>query len=487
MSTPGLIVEIEDDAIDSADIWRLQQLLSPKTLERKGIPVEYSPLGTLATVDVDLAPVLKMVATVIAGRTGFDVSHVERLHLRDCTAGQGHRLRRGDHPHEGRWLVATAALYLDACEGGRTLFPAVGEAVEPRPGRLAMWLNLDADGKPATSAIHEMEAVRRGRRRAIFWYAYCSATETATAVRDAPEGSLLRRLGHVEPAHWPRPRTLHLVVEPELPPEIPRLLTEAADGRRLAVRIWHGDDLVNTPVPPGDLLYCPATSEAARRVERRLWQPGVISFHQQAHGPFSEVSDQLTLFATVGLPVPRTEVLSRPDSARLRTVVERLGGLPVVVKMAGGEGGQGVMRLDTFASLQSVLEGLYARGGTPELQAYVADAVHWRLVVVGDQVVAAYRNVQREDDFRTYASDDPADYRLPPPPGAKTVAIGAARMLQVGLAGVDVLAHPSGRLYLLEANFPCYFPQAQLRGGIDVAGAMLDWLLVQAAGREASA
>ncbi|MEZ4464073.1 MAG: hypothetical protein R3F43_06020 [bacterium] len=33
----------------------------------------------------------------------------------------------------------------------------------------------------------------------------------------------------------------------------------------------------------------------------------------------------------------------------------------------------------------------------------------------------------------------------------------------------------------------CYFPQAQLRGGIDVAGAMLDWLLVQAAGREASA
>ncbi|MEZ4464071.1 MAG: hypothetical protein R3F43_06010 [bacterium] len=45
-------------------------------------------------MDVDLAPVLKTVATVIAGRTGFDVSHVERLHLRDRTAGQGHRLRR---------------------------------------------------------------------------------------------------------------------------------------------------------------------------------------------------------------------------------------------------------------------------------------------------------------------------------------------------------------------------------------------------------
>ena len=39
-----------------------------------------------------------------------------------------------------------------------------------------------------------------------------------------------------------------------------------------------------------------------------------------------------------------------------------------------------------------------------------------------------------------------------------------------------MLGHPSGRLYVLEVNMPCYFPQAQLRGGIDIAGAMIDHL-----------
>ena len=146
MSSPTLIFEVEDDAIDGADIWRLQQLLSPKTLERKGIPVDYSHLGTLAAVDVELAPVLGKVASLIARRTGFDVSRVRRLHIRDCGPGQGHRLQRNDHPHEGRWLVATVALYLDACDGGRTLFPVADEAIEPQPGRLALWLNAQVQG-----------------------------------------------------------------------------------------------------------------------------------------------------------------------------------------------------------------------------------------------------------------------------------------------------------------------------------------------------
>ena len=41
-------------------------------------------------------------------------------------------------------------------------------------------------------------------------------------------------------------------------------------------------------------------------------------------------------------------------------------------------------------------------------------------------------------------------------------------------------AQPRRRLYLLEANFPCYYAQAQLKGGVDVAGAMVDYLLSQA-------
>ena len=45
---------------------------------------------------------------------------------------------------------------------------------------------------------------------------------------------------------------------------------------------------------------------------------------------------------------------------------------------------------------------------------------------------------------------------------------------------MDILEDARGRLFLLEANFPCYYPQAQLVAGTDIAGMMLDHLLKKA-------
>ena len=233
-------------------------------------------------------------------------------------------------------------------------------------------------------------------------------------------------------------------------------------------------------MPDGDLLFCPAVAPSANALERRLWRPGVISFHSQPRGPYAEIVEPMGLFATLGLPVPRGEMLRQVDARHVADAVERLGGLPIVLKLGGGEGGAGVMRLDSLTSLQSVLEAFAMRREWPLLQAHVPQAMHWRLAVVGDRVVAAYRNPLGADGFRSGVSADPADYTAPPPDGAAELAIAAAQALQVGFAGVDVLAHPSGRLYLIEANFPCYYPMAQRIAGIDIAGAMLDWLLARA-------
>lgn len=470
---------IEDAFATPAEVRRLARLCFPKSLQSRGVVVERGPTGTRAEVPVEGGLLTAVVARLL-GRLGLPEAPVATLRLRDCGVGQGHPPHHDDYVGEGRWLVATAVLYLDACVGGRTRFPRAGWVIEPQPGRAAFWLNLDAEGQVVPSALHDMEPVAQGRRRAVFVFAYASPEEVAAAVRAHPEG-LLARLGAVDAARWPRPRTLHLVVTPSLPSESVALLHQAARVRRLAVTTHNpAHEPAARPVPAGDLLFCPATSGEAARLQRQLWQPGVVTFYRQARGPFAEVIDQLTLFVTLGLPVPRSERLPWVEPEAVALAIERLGGLPVVLKLGGGEGGAGVMRLDTFTSLLSVLEGMQLRGIEPLLQAHVPDAMHWRLVVVGDRVVAAYQNPLRADGFRSHASTVPADYLLPPPAGAEAVAVAAAQALQVGLAGVDVLAHPSGRLYLLEANFPCYFPQAQVVGGMDVAGPMVDWLLGQA-------
>jgi len=155
--------------------------------------------------------------------------------------------------------------------------------------------------------------------------------------------------------------------------------------------------------------------------------------------------------------------------------VDALGGFPLVVKSGGGEGGVGTLIADSMPALRSLLDLLLAQGQHPTLLAFVPDAVHLRLVVVGDEVVTAYRNPTRPGDFRSEPSDDPADYEIELDPSHAEIAVAASHVVGYAFAGVDLLLHPSGRAYLLEANFPCYFPQAEMFGA-DVAGAMLDYL-----------
>jgi glutathione synthase/RimK-type ligase-like ATP-grasp enzyme len=181
-----------------------------------------------------------------------------------------------------------------------------------------------------------------------------------------------------------------------------------------------------------------------------------------------------------GVPVPRTIFCATADRAVLRGYVERLGGFPVVVKFLGRSRGIGVLRADSHAALFSLLDFALDQGASPLLCSYIAGAVHWRVVVIGGRAVAAYRNQNEEDDFRTYASDDVHDYTAQVAPRLGRIAVRATQALGLEMGGVDVLEDPAGRRYVLEVNFPCFFAQAQLVAGVDVAGMMVDYLLAKA-------
>lgn len=280
----------------------------------------------------------------------------------------------------------------------------------------------------------------------------------------------------------------HLVVD-RTPPPVRKLLAAACAARGVPFQevLATGLDPTSPPLQPGSMLFCPAGSVAAGLAERQLFQPGVATLHaDELRGPFQGVVDPGPLFVRMGLPMPRAVRPNRSDREALARWVEHVGGFPVVLKVDGGEGGVGVMRFAELATLHPVVEALHARGLPLRLIAYVPDAMHWRLIVVGDRVVAAYRNPVREGDFRSAPSTDPADHGLVASDALQRIALGAAQVLAAELAGVDVLVHPSGRAYLLEANFPCYFPTAQeLPGTPDVAGALVDWLVAKAARLEA--
>jgi hypothetical protein len=231
----------------------------------------------------------------------------------------------------------------------------------------------------------------------------------------------------------------------------------------------------------GDLLYRPAVSLLAQRVEQFLYAPGVATFYAADDGIYFGALNPTLTFQRAGLPVPRTIPALSADKEALADFAGRLGGFPLVFKVPGYSLGTGVGRVDSLPSLYSFVDLTLALGKTPVLMAYVPEAVHWRLVVVGDRVAASYRNLLPPDDIRSNASSDPADYAAAPPPGMEEIAVRSTHALHLEFGGVDIVEHPpSGRMYILENNFPCYFAQAQDVAGVDVSGAMVDHLLRKA-------
>lgn len=231
---------------------------------------------------------------------------------------------------------------------------------------------------------------------------------------------------------------------------------------------------------PGDLLFRPAVSWISQRVERFLFSPGTATFYPGDEEIYFNAAEPTLVHERAGLPVPRSIPCHTTDRDALRGFVERLGGLPVIVKVPGMSRGVGVMVARDLGSLFALVDYLASQSVAPQLMAFVDDAVHWRVVVVGESAVAAYRNTVETDDFRTYASVQSDDYLSAVPDALAEVAVASVKAVRREFGGVDLLEHPSGRIYLLEANFPCYFAQAQLVAGIDVAGQMVEFLAAKA-------
>ncbi|GMV44467.1 MAG: hypothetical protein AMXMBFR64_61830 [Myxococcales bacterium] len=396
-----------------------------------------------------------------------------------ATAGDSHPLHLDEYELDGAVLSVTALIYLTECEGGPTRFPRAEPAlhVPPRPGRVIVWLDLTEDGAPDQASLHGVGPVTGGTRVTLNWFVYATPEELVAA--SGQPGTLLESF-RPSPA-LAATRILTCVIDEGTPDTTRASLRRgcASRGVRYVEVRGSGLDPGVPPLEPGSLLYRPATTWASMRAERQLWQPGVATFYRSPAGPFVIHTEQWLALARAGLSTPASLRLGRTDDAFLRDAVEALGGLPVIVRVDSGEGGVGVLRADTFQALRSLSQLLVSQGHAARLAAWVPDAMHWRVVVVGERAVTAYRNPVRRDDFRSEPSDSPDDYGLAPPPDMEELAVRASHVAGSAFAGVDILEHPSGRLYVLEANSPCYFPQAEDHGKADVAGAMVDWLLRQ--------
>ncbi|NLC61532.1 MAG: 30S ribosomal protein S6--L-glutamate ligase [Gammaproteobacteria bacterium] len=188
------------------------------------------------------------------------------------------------------------------------------------------------------------------------------------------------------------------------------------------------------------------------------------------------------LLAAEGIDMPATVLGDNPDDTA--DLLSMLGAPPHVIKLNEGAQGAGVMLTEKLSSSRSVVEALRGLYATFLVQEFVAEAKgsDLRCLVVGDRVVAAMRRQAPEGDFRANLHRGGSAEAARPSPRERALAVRAARVLGLGVAGVDLVHSDRGPL-VLEVNASPGLEGVESVSDVDVAGAIVDFVRAKAGKR----
>lgn len=185
----------------------------------------------------------------------------------------------------------------------------------------------------------------------------------------------------------------------------------------------------------------------------------------------------LQLLAKYGVGIPKT-VVSR-NSADIDDLLDKLGGTPVIIKLARGTHGNGVVLAETKKAAKSVLQAFYLTnedGTNIMVQEYIQESAGTdiRAVVVGGRVVASMQRQSLDDDFRSNLHKGGSGTKIKLTDEERKMCIKAAKAMGLAVAGVDFMRSERGPL-ILEVNASPGFGIEKVTGR-DVAGRIIEYV-----------
>jgi ribosomal protein S6--L-glutamate ligase len=160
------------------------------------------------------------------------------------------------------------------------------------------------------------------------------------------------------------------------------------------------------------------------------------------------------LLARAGIDIPKT-IFSRGVS-EIEAIIEELGGPPIIIKLASGTHGRGVVLAETRKAARSVLQGFYVMdedGTNILLQEYIEESAGTdiRAFVVGSEIVASMKRQSLDDDFRSNLHQGGQGTAVKLTDVERRVVIKAAKAMGLSICGVDLMRSKRGPL-VLEVN-----------------------------------
>ncbi len=183
----------------------------------------------------------------------------------------------------------------------------------------------------------------------------------------------------------------------------------------------------------------------------------------------------LQLLARHNLPVPRTAFA--PDPAYLARALRAVGGPPVVIKLPRSTQGKGVMLAGSAEEAQFIADAMWVLQRDVIVQEYIREArgSDLRILIVGGEVIGAVRRRAPKGAFRSNLHRGGSARRARPSKEAANLALRAAALCGLEVAGVDLLETGGGPL-VLEVNAAPGFEGFERVGDRGVATRIVDYL-----------
>lgn len=183
------------------------------------------------------------------------------------------------------------------------------------------------------------------------------------------------------------------------------------------------------------------------------------------------------LMNRAGIPTPPTWVTESAERARALVRSEARPGRPLVLKPLFGSQGRGLRLIEDEGALPPPEEV----GGVYYLQRFVAPLTEgwrdWRVFVVGGRAVAAM--IRHGTTWRTNACRGARCEGVAATGELAALAVAAARAVDAGYAGVDIIHDRQDRLMVLEVNSMPAWKALQAVSDVDIARALAEDVLAR--------
>lgn len=202
--------------------------------------------------------------------------------------------------------------------------------------------------------------------------------------------------------------------------------------------------------------YCLNTSESIMASRDKLRSMQILSRHN------------------VGI-APTAFVKSQSDTLH---AIQAMGGAPVIIKLLSGTQGIGVILAETNKVAEAIIETLTSVQQNVLVQKFVSESKgrDIRAFVVGNRVVAAMRRRAAGSEFRSNVHRGGSTESIVLDPIYERTAVRAAQILNLEVAGVDMLEGQDGPV-IMEVNSSPGLEGVEGATGVDIAGEMVEYLV----------